>query len=252
MSTKPASLCSGLRPLCEARIEFIRALPSTVGNWLCSNPVNGLTRAAQPEHLLVWPLIAPPQQSHNSPIPRRLIRTLFEANRNHHRLTLSGSEFKTPYLPLDAMSCFCPRDGSALVSPEDSDRSTFSRHGIHHCDECSGMLLNADAAMSTISQDKLSQMHESFEQDGGAEVDIDCPLCDSHMRVRDIVFTRLDGTDMDPIELDGCPTCTSFWFDAGELQRISPPENGGSNGGREAKALSMVLEMLFHLPFVIR
>jgi hypothetical protein len=43
-----------------------------------------------------------------------------------------------------------------------------------------------------------------------------------------------------------------FWFDAGELQRISPPENGGSNGGREAKALSIVLEMLFHLPFVIR
>ena len=149
------------------------------------------------------------------------------------------------------MSHSCPRDGSALVSPEDSDLSTFSRHGIHHCVECSGMLLNADAAMSTISQDKLSQMHESFEQDGGAEVDIDCPLCDSHMRVRDIVFTRLDGTDMDPIELDGCPTCTSFWFDAGELQRISPPENGGSNGGTEAKALSFALEMLFHLPFVI-
>ena len=149
------------------------------------------------------------------------------------------------------MGYACPRDGSALVSPEDSDRSTFSRHGIHHCDECSGMLLNADAAMSAISQDKLNQMHGSFERDG-AEVDLDCPLCDSHMRVREIVFTRLDGTEMDPLELDGCPTCSSFWFDAGELQRLSPPENGGSNGGREAKALSIVLEMLFHLPFVIR
>ena len=149
------------------------------------------------------------------------------------------------------MGYACPRDGSALVSPEDSDRSTFSRHGIHHCDECSGMLLNADAAMSAISQDKLNQMHISFEQ-GGAEVDLDCPLCDSHMRVREIVFTRLDGTEMDSIELDGSPTCSSFWVDAGELQRLSPPENGGSNGGREAKALSIVLEMLFHLPFVIR
>ena len=145
----------------------------------------------------------------------------------------------------------CPRDGSALVSPEDSKRSTFSRLGVHHCDECSGMLLSADAALSVISRDKLLQMHKSFEQDG-AEVDLDCPLCDSHMRVREIVFQRLDGIDMDPIELDGCPTCSSFWFDAGELQRISPPENGGSNGGREAKALSIVLEMLFHLPFVIR
>ena len=149
------------------------------------------------------------------------------------------------------MSYSCPRDGSALVSPEDSDRSTFSRHGIHHCDECSGMLLNADAAMSAISQDKLNQMHGSFERDG-AEVDLGCPLCDSRMRVRGIAFTRLDGTEMDPIELDGCPTCSSFWFDAGELQKISPPENGRPNGGREAKALSIVLEMLFHLPFVIR
>ncbi len=167
------------------------------------------------------------------------------------RAYLSGSEFKTSCLSVDAMSYSCPRDGSALVSPEDSDRSTFSRHGIHHCDECSGMLLNADAAMSAISQDKLNQMHGSFEQ-GGAEVDLDCPLCDSRMRVRGIAFTRLDGTEMDPIELDGCPTCSSFRFDAGELQRLSPPENGGSNGGREAKALSIVLEMLFHLPFVIR
>jgi Zn-finger nucleic acid-binding protein len=71
------------------------------------------------------------------------------------------------------------------------------------------------------------------------------------MRVREIVFQRLDGTDMDPIELDGCPTCVSFWFDAGELQKISPPENGGSNGGSEAKALSIVLEMLFHLQYVV-
>ena len=149
------------------------------------------------------------------------------------------------------MGLVCPRDGSALVSPEDSGRSTFSRLGVHHCAECSGMLLSADAALSVISRDKLHQMHKSFEQDG-AEVDLGCPLCDSRMRVRGIVFTKLDGTEMDPIELDGCPTCSSFWFDAGELQRLSPPENGKSNGGREAKALSIVLEMLFHLPFVIR
>jgi len=164
-------------------------------------------------------------------------------------LLLSGSYFKTPNSYGDAMSQSCPRDGSALVSPEDSDRSTFARHGIYHCDECSGMLLNAHAAMSTISQDKLNQMHLSFEHDG-SEVNLDCPLCDSHMRVREIVFSRIDGTDMDPIEIDGCPSCSSFWFDAGELQKISPPENG-YDAHREANALSIVLEMLFHLPFVI-
>jgi Zn-finger nucleic acid-binding protein len=112
------------------------------------------------------------------------------------------------------------------------------------------MLLNADAAMSTISQDKLNQMHVSFEQEG-VEVKLNCPLCESHMRVREIVFIRPDGTEMDPMELDGCPNCSSFWFDAGELQKISPPENG-EDAHKEANALSIVLEMLFHLPFVIR
>ena len=112
------------------------------------------------------------------------------------------------------------------------------------------MLLNADAAMSTISQDKLNQMHDSFAQDG-VEIELDCPLCDSHMHVREIMFMRLDGTEMSPIEIDGCPNCSSFWFDAGELQRISPPENG-DDAHREANALSIVIEMLLHLPFVIR
>ena len=147
------------------------------------------------------------------------------------------------------MSRPCPRDGSELIPPEESERSTFSRHGIHHCDECSGMLLNANAASSTISKSRLNKMHGEFET-GGEEVDLDCPLCDSHMRVRSVVFTRLDGTEMDPIEIDGCPSCSSFWFDAGELQKISPPENG-YDAHREANALSIVLEMLLHLPFVI-
>ena len=92
-------------------------------------------------------------------------------------------------------------------------------------------------------------MHGEFET-GGEEIDLDCPLCDSHMRVRSVVFTRLDGTEMDPIEIDGCPSCSSVWFDAGELQKISPPENG-YDAHREANALSIVLEMLLHLPFVI-
>ena len=112
------------------------------------------------------------------------------------------------------------------------------------------MLLSADAAMSTISQDKLNHMHISFEQ-GGTETNLGCPLCESHMRVREIAFIRLDGTEMNSIEIDGCPSCSSFWFDAGELQRISPPENS-DDAHREANTLSIVLEMLFHLPFVIR
>ena len=111
------------------------------------------------------------------------------------------------------------------------------------------MLLNADAASSAISEKRLNLMHESFET-GGDEIDLDCPLCDSHMRVRNIIFSRLDGSEMKPIEIDGCPDCSSFWFDAGELQKISPPLIE-YNPNREANALSIVIEMLMHLPFVI-
>ena len=111
------------------------------------------------------------------------------------------------------------------------------------------MLLNADAASSTISEQKLNKMHDAFETEGD-EINLDCPFCDSHMRVRRIVFSRIDGTEMDPIEIDGCPSCSSFWFDAGELQKISPPIVE-YDANREANALSIVMEMLMHLPFVI-
>ena len=55
---------------------------------------------------------------------------------------------------------------------------------------------------------------------------------------------------MEPIWIDGGASCSSFWFDAGELRKVLPPENG-NEAPREANALSIVVEMLFHLPFVI-
>jgi len=69
------------------------------------------------------------------------------------------------------------------------------------------------------------------------------------MRVRGIVFTRVNGTDMQPIEIDGCPVCSTFWFDAGELQRIvNPDETPYEEPGREASALLLALEILILLP----
>ena len=121
---------------------------------------------------------------------------------------------------------YCPRDGSLLIPPEASNRSASARHGMHHCDTCAGMLLNAEAAQSTFCANKLEEMHNGFITEG-TPVDIDCPFCDAQMRVRNFSFQRIDGSLTDPIEIDGCPNCTSFWLDAGELHRLSPPENGG-------------------------
>ncbi|NDF33683.1 MAG: hypothetical protein EB157_03880, partial [Euryarchaeota archaeon] len=123
------------------------------------------------------------------------------------------------------------------------------RNGMHHCETCSGMLLNADAAASSLCSKKLQEMHEGFVKEGTPD-DIDCPFCDSQMKVRSFAFQRLDGSLTDPIEIDGCPSCSSFWLDADELHRLSPPSNGGKDAKVEANALAVVLEILLQLPVV--
>ena len=145
---------------------------------------------------------------------------------------------------------YCPRDGSLHIPPEASNRSASARHGMHHCDTCAGMLLNAEAAQSTFCANKLEEMHNGFITEG-TPVDIDCPFCDAQMRVRNFSFQRIDGSLTDPIEIDGCPNCTSFWLDAGELHRLSPPENGGRTARVEANTLAVVLEILFQMPIVL-
>jgi len=148
----------------------------------------------------------------------------------------------------DGSDHFCPRDGTPLSRPDGYNRSAFSDHGIFHCSTCSGMLLNAEAASNSMSENKLRNMHEAFETNC-EEVNLDCPCCDTHMRVRRIVFRRVNGTEMDPIEIDGCPVCSTFWFDAGELQRIvNPDETPYEEPGREASALLLALEILILLP----
>ena len=148
----------------------------------------------------------------------------------------------------DGSDHFCPRDGTPLSRPDGYNRSAFSDHGIFHCSTCSGMLLNAEAASNSMSENKLRNMHEAFETNC-EEVNLDCPCCDTHMRVRRIVFRRVNGTEMDPIEIDGCPVCSTFWFDAGELQSIvNPDEPPYEEPGREASALLLALEILILLP----
>ena len=141
----------------------------------------------------------------------------------------------------------CPRDGTALISPEDIDKSVFSRNGIFHCPTCSGLALNSGAASSEICSEKLKSMHDGFK-DEGTPTEICCPFCQSSMKVRDFAFRKMDGTLTELIEIDGCPKCSSFWFDSGELQRLSPPIKERSDSPKsEAKALAVVLDLLFHL-----
>ena len=145
---------------------------------------------------------------------------------------------------------YCPRDGNALVSPEDSPKSVFSRNGIYHCPTCSGLALNSNAASSKICVEKLEMMHDGFK-DEGVLVDLCCPFCKSDMKVRDFAFRKIDGSLTELIEIDGCPNCSSIWLDAGELHRLSPPSgNTSHNPSSEAGALAIVLDLLLHLPFV--
>lgn len=145
----------------------------------------------------------------------------------------------------------CPRDGTSLVSPADSGKSVFSRNGIFHCPTCAGLALNSNAASSKICSEKLESMHDGFK-DEGTKTEICCPFCDSDMKVRDFAFRKIDGSLTELIEIDGCSKCSSFWFDSGELQRLSPPIEGRhENSKSEARALAVVLDLLFHLPYVM-
>ena len=145
----------------------------------------------------------------------------------------------------------CPRDFSELMGPESPGLSLFSENGIHSCSSCHGMLLSADAAESSLARENFEKMHEAFE-DEGTEVTLDCPCCDTKMRVRTIVFSKLDGGFTEPMELDGCPSCSSFWFDAGELQKLAPPfETADDEPIREAKALAILIQMLLLMPYRI-
>ena len=146
---------------------------------------------------------------------------------------------------------YCPRDKTPLSRHTGYERSAFSEHGIFSCPDCSGLLLNAEAASNSITEGKLRSMHKAFESDCD-QVDLDCPCCDSKMGVRNIIFKRIDGTDLDPIEIDGCPVCSTFWLDSGELQRIvNPKSKPYVESHREASALLMALEFLIVLPYRI-
>ncbi|DAC07759.1 MAG TPA: hypothetical protein D7H80_03735 [Candidatus Poseidoniales archaeon] len=143
----------------------------------------------------------------------------------------------------------CPRDGTALVRGHATRSDAFTDHGMLHCPTCTGILLNAEAATNSITEEKLKKMHQAFQTDC-EKTDLDCPCCDSKMRVRQIVFKRINGTDLEPIELDGCPECNTFWFDSGELQRVvSPDDEPYEESDREANALLMALELLILLPY---
>ena len=145
----------------------------------------------------------------------------------------------------------CPRDQNTLLGPEYPNLSQFVENGMHSCGKCHGMLLNADAAQSAIARENLDKMHTEFTE-YGTEVDLVCPSCESKMNVRTIVFTKPDGSETKPIELDGCPSCSSFWFDAGEMQGMAPPlETADDEPVREARALAILLQMLILLPYRI-
>ena len=144
----------------------------------------------------------------------------------------------------------CPRDQCTLIEPGSPQLSLYADNGIHCCEKCQGMLLDAEAAQSSIAREILNQMHEAFTVEGN-EVALDCPTCETKMRVRTIVFRKPDGTETEPIELDGCPSCSSIWFDADELQRLTPSLEVTEEVPEVAGALAVLIQMLLLLPYRI-
>ena len=78
------------------------------------------------------------------------------------------------------------------MPPSASQRSACHRNGIHHCEN---LLWNAAKRRwpLLVLLRETAEMHEGFVEEGTPD-DIDCPFCDSQMKVRSFAFQRLDGS----------------------------------------------------------
>ena len=145
----------------------------------------------------------------------------------------------------------CPRDGTILISPEESGKSVFSRNGIFHCPTCAGLALNSEAASSEICSKKLDSMHDGF-MDEGTPTDICCPFCEIKMKVRDFAFRKIDGSLTELIEMTDALNVHHFGLILENYRDYRHPMV------IEMRILIQRLEHLqlysiyfFHLPFVL-
>ena len=144
--------------------------------------------------------------------------------------------------------------------------ASFGGIGAYKCQKCKGSLLNAKNIGTILKDesDKVGTLESLLEQ--GVPCDLDCPTCEGKMvEIRvyyelpnpigsggahsslagiaiSLVFAagviayevskhNFDEEGNASLILDGCGDCGSFWFDKGEIDRISKARKVGDEMG---------------------
>ena len=155
----------------------------------------------------------------------------------------------------------CPKGCGQL-----SYASLSAQNGYYECQKCKGSLLNAKTigTILKVKSDKVGTLESLLEQ--GVPCDLDCPTCEGKMLEIKVYYEppnpstpSLHGGGLAGIAimlviavpviayeiskhnieecgnailiLDGCGDCGSFWFDKGEIDRISKARKVGDEMG---------------------
>lgn len=107
----------------------------------------------------------------------------------------------------------CPRDGSRTVLEEHGDEK------VNTCPRCGGMFLHRGELNKVAEPIPGDLEYSTLDLDSFEHPDdrppIACPNC-RHPRMDKVEFNIESG-----VILDYCPSCSGFWVDAGELDRIN-------------------------------
>ncbi len=122
--------------------------------------------------------------------------------------------------------------------------------GRYKCDKCLGEMYDSKAMVETMSTDKATTIERLLESGTPSPNKRQCPRCEEGMvrisidyvepdlsggsgTALDIVVSVVDAMIPNPtnhLDVEGCQTCGTFWFDSGELAKIkgSASMEGGS------------------------
>jgi hypothetical protein len=122
--------------------------------------------------------------------------------------------------------------------------------GRYKCDKCLGEMYDSKTMVETMSTDKATTIERLLESGTPSPNKRQCPRCEEGMvrisidyvepdlsggsgTALDIVVSVVDAMIPNPtnhLDVEGCQTCGTFWFDSGELAKIkgSKSMEGGS------------------------
>ncbi|HAZ62919.1 MAG TPA: hypothetical protein DCZ72_04830 [Armatimonadetes bacterium] len=104
----------------------------------------------------------------------------------------------------------CPRCDVAL------DRAEGPAGRVYVCPACAGRLVGTAVVRRAVDRKAYMAIWQAVQSEQAVDGP-PCPVCERAMR--EVSGRRGQAV----LTVDGCPTCSMLWFDAGELEQLPPP-----------------------------